>query len=146
MANLFPLNSIESITPKEGETFELKKDYAIDFITMQFIKNPDGTIKLLNRFDAYVQWCQLSMMTIRNVYKAYSHRFGRDPLNPNLNQEATEMEIKRITTEALMAHPNTKSVSDFEYKWENGEVYYTFNVNPVEGRNVILSNTMKAGE
>ena len=143
MANLFPTNSIESITLKEGQTFELKKDYAINFETMEFIKNPDGTIKVLNAFDSYVQWCQLSMMTIRNEYKAYSHRFGRDRLNTNLNQEAIEMEIKRITTEALMVHPNTKSVSDFEYKWENGEVYYTYTVTPKEGRNVILSNTLK---
>lgn len=145
MANLFPINSIESITPKENETFELKGSYAIDFETMTFIKNPDGTVKILNGYDAYIQWCQLAMMTIRNKFKAYSYRFGRDKLNTKLNKEATEMELTRITQEALMAHPNTKSVDSFSFTWKNGEIYYEYKVTPVNGKSKILKNTQKVG-
>ena len=43
MANLFPINSIESITPKENKTFELKGSYAIDFETMSVFKEFDQT-------------------------------------------------------------------------------------------------------
>lgn len=145
MANLFPINSIESITVKEDATFELKSSYAIDFETMTFIKNPDGTVKVLSGYDAYIQWCQLAMMTIRNKFKAYSYRFGRDKLNTKLNKEATEMELKRITQEALMVHPNTKSVDSFSFIWKNGEVYYEYKVTPVQGQSKILKNTQKVG-
>ena len=143
MANLFPTNSIESVTIKENSTFELKGSYAIDFETMTFIKNPDGTIKILNGYDAYIQWCQLAIMTIRNRFKAYTYRFGREELNKELNKEATEMELTRITQEALMVHPNTKSVDSFSFTWKNGEVYYKYRVNPVNGQSKILKNTQK---
>lgn len=143
MANLFPTNSIESVTIKENSTFELKGSYAIDFETMTFIKNPDGTVKILNGYDAYIQWCQLAIMTIRNRFKAYTYRFGREELNKELNKEATEMELTRITQEALMVHPNTKSVDSFSFTWKNGEVYYKYRVNPVNGQSKILKNTQK---
>ena len=143
MANLFPTNSIESVTIKENSTFELKGSYAIDFETMTFIKNPDGTVKILNSYDAYIQWCQLAIMTIRNRFKAYTYRFGREELNKELNKEATEMELVRITQEALMVHPNTESVDSFSFTWKKGEVYYKYRVNPVNGQSKILKNTQK---
>lgn len=143
MANLFPTNSIESVTIKENSTFELKGSYAIDFETMTFIKNPDGTIKILNGYDAYIQWCQLAIMTIRNRFKAYTYRFGREELNKELNKEATEMELTRITQEALMVHPNTESVDSFSFTWKNGEIYYEYKVTPIKGQSKILKNTEK---
>lgn len=143
MSNLFPTNSIESVTIKENSTFELKGSYAIDFETMTFIKNPDGTIKILNGYDAYIQWCQLAIMTIRNRFKAYTYRFGREELNKELNKEATEMEIVRITQEALMVHPNTESVDSFSFTWKNGEVYYEYKVTPIKGQSKVLKNTEK---
>ncbi|MDU5720766.1 MAG: DUF2634 domain-containing protein [Clostridium perfringens] len=143
MANLFPTNSIESVTIKENSTFELKGSYAIDFETMTFIKNPDGTVKILNGYDAYIQWCQLAIMTIRNRFKAYTYRFGREELNKELNKEATEMELVRITQEALMVHPNTESVDSFSFTWKNGEVYYEYKVTPIKGQSKVLKNTEK---
>ncbi|MBS5984584.1 MAG: DUF2634 domain-containing protein [Clostridium butyricum] len=145
MANLFPTNSIESVTIKENSTFELKGSYAIDFETMTFIKNPDGTVKILNSYDAYIQWCQLAIMTIRNRFKAYTYRFGREELNKELNKEATEMELVRITQEALMVHPNTESVDSFSFTWKNGEVYYEYKVTPIKGQSKVLKNTEKVG-
>lgn len=145
MANLFPTNSIESVTRKENSTFELKGSYAIDFETMTFIKNPDGIVKILNGYDAYIQWCQLAIMTIRNRFKAYTYRFGREELNKELNKEATEMELARITQEALMVHPNTKSVDSFSFTWKNGEVYYEYKVTPIKGQSKVLKNTEKVG-
>lgn len=145
MPNLFPINSIESITPKENKTFELKGSYAIDFETMKFKKNLDGTVKKLNGYEAYMQWCQLAMMTIRNEYKAYSSLFGRDKVDTSLSKQAIELEVKRITVEALMVHPNTKTVDSFVFAWKNNysELYYDFNVTPIQGPTKILSNTIQ---
>lgn len=144
MANLFPINSIETISPKEEKTFELKGSYAIDFEAMKFKKNLDGTIKKLNAYDAYVQWCQLAMMTIRNEYKVYSSLFGRDKVDTSLSKQAIELEVKRITVEALMVHPNTKTVDSFIFTWKNNytDLYYDYTVTPVQGLSKVLSNVI----
>ena len=144
MANLFPINSIESITPKENKTFELKGSYAIDFETMKFKKNLDGTIKILNGYEAYIQWCQLAMMTERNQYKAYSALFGADEINKELSKQAIELEAKRITVETLMVHPNTKTVDSFIFTWRKNysELYYEYNVIPIQGQSKVLSNVI----
>lgn len=144
MANLFPTGSLENVNIIENTTVEFKGSYAINFETMEFIKNPDGTIKILDAFEAYIQWCQLAMMTARYKYMAYSSKFGRDIIGKSVDQKAMELEIKRVTQEALLVHPMTKSVDNFEFTWENGEVYYTYLVTAVTGQAKELSSTEKA--
>lgn len=144
MANLFPTGSLENVTLKENKTVEFKGSYAIDFKTMEFIKNLDGTIKVLDVFESYIQWCQLAMMTARYKYKAYSSKFGRDIIGKTIDTKAMELELKRITTEALMVHPMTSSVDNFVFTWGNGEVYYTYDVTTTKGQSKALTNTEKA--
>lgn len=145
MPNLFPTGSLENVNVIENTAIEFKGSYAINFETMEFIKNPDGTIKILDAFEAYIQWCQLAMMTARYKYMAYSSKFGRDIIGKSVDQKAMELEIKRVTQEALLVHPMTKSVDNFEFTWENGEVYYTYLVTAVTGQAKELSSTEKAG-
>lgn len=144
MPNLFPTGSLENVNILENTAVEFKGSYAINFETMEFIKNPDGTIKILDAFEAYIQWCQLAMMTARYKYMAYSSKFGRDIIGKSVDKKAMELEIKRVTQEALLVHPMTKSVDNFEFIWENGEVYYTYLVTAVTGQAKELSSTEKA--
>lgn len=143
MANLFPMGSLETVTVKENTTVEVKGSYAINFETGEFIKNPDGTTKILGVFESYIQWCQLAMMTTRYKYMAYSSKFGRDIIGKTVDQKAMELELKRVTQEALMVHPITSSVDSFVFTWGNGEVYYTYEVTTVQGQTKELSNIEK---
>lgn len=145
MANLFPIGSIETIVPKENKIITLGKSYAIDFQTMKLKKNLDGTVKILDEYEAYVQWCQLAMMTERNVYKAFTHLFGIDDVNMELSKQAIELECKRTTIEALMAHPNTKSVDEFTFEWRKNysELFYEYKITPKLGKTKILSRIIK---
>lgn len=145
MANLFPDGSLETITLTEDKATEFKGTYAINFETNEFIKNPDGTIKILDTFEAYIQWCQLAMMTARYKYMAYSSKFGRDIIGQTVDQKVIELEIKRVTQEALMVHPMTSSVENFIFTWGNGEVYYTYEVTATNGQTKVLTNTEKVG-
>lgn len=146
MANLFPSGSLESTNLTDSSlTNEYKGSYAINFDTMEFIKNPDGTTKILDVFETYIQWCQLAMMTARYKYMAYTSRFGRDIIGKTVDQKAMELELKRVTKEALMVHPMTESIGDFVFTWGNGEVYYTYAVTTKTGQSNILSNIEKVG-
>lgn len=128
MANLFPDNILENPLIEEEEEFVQKRSYAIDFDTMTYKKNVDGTVRLLDEQESYLQWCQLAMMTCRMSYMAYDERFGRDIVGSNADRNVVELEIKRVTQEALLVHPLTKSVDDFEYEWKNNEVFFSYTV------------------
>lgn len=145
MANLFPTGSLENITIKETADVEFKGSYAINFETGEFIKNPDGSIKILDEFEGYIQWCEKAMLTARYKYGAYSNRYGKDIIGSTLDNKALELEIKRITQEALMVHPMTKSVDNFLFTWGNGEVNYTYEVYTIQGQNKILTSIKKVG-
>lgn len=145
MPSLFPDGSLEEITLKEDTPIELKRTYAINFETGEFVKNPDGSIKLLNEFDSYIQWCQKALMTLRYEYAAYSDLYGKDIISSNLDKKAMELEIKRVTREALMVHPFTQDVNSFSFDWRNGEVFYTYEVTTVDNQTKTLTNIEKVG-
>lgn len=129
MANLYPINTaITKITNESTENFVQKKTYAIDFQTMEFIKNPDGTVKLLDSFESYLQWCELAMLINRNKYMAYSNKFGREFANISLDRNVVELEEQRKTIEALMAHPLTIKVDNFIFTWKDDDLYFTCTV------------------
>lgn len=146
MPNLFPKGSINNITLKKENPIIFKGSYAFDFERGEFIKNPDGSIAKCNEFEAYVQWCQKAMMTARFKYLAYSNQYGQELRNivgSDLDNKAIELEIKRIVKEALMVHPLTNSVENFEFKWENGELYYDYEVITIKQQRKFLTSKLK---
>lgn len=146
MPNLFPTGSLENVTLKETKPIQFKGSYAFDFEKGDFIRNSDGSIAKVNDFEAYVQWCQKAMMTARFKYLAYSSRYGEESRNivgSNLDNKAIELEIKRITKEALMVHPRTKDIDNFQFKWGNGELEYNYEVITTLGERKLLSRTLK---
>lgn len=145
MANLFPNGSLESVTLKENIIVQFKGSYAINFETGEFIKNPDGTIKVLDEFEGYIQWCEKAMLTARYKYSSYSSKYGKDIIGSSLDKKAMELEIKRITQEALLVHPMTSSVDSFTFDWRNGEVYYEYEVQTVQGQKKVLTSKEKVG-
>ncbi len=140
MANLYPTTTaVVNITNESTENFIQKKTYAIDFETMEFIKNPDGTVKLLDEFESYIQWCELAMLTTRNKYMAYSNKFGRDSASISLDRSVVELEEKRKTIEALMVHPLTTKVDNFIFTWKYDELYFTYTVTSSLGSSTLGS-------
>lgn len=146
MDNLFPIGSLENITLKDKQYKVFKGSYAFDFQAGEFIKNSDGSIKKVNDFESYIQWCQKAMMTARFKYMAYSSKFGEEGNNiigSILDDKAIELEIKRITTEALIVHSRTEGVENFRFNWKNGEVNYDYEIITIYEERKVLNNTMK---
>ena len=145
MANLFPSGSLETTNLIDSSSLSFKGTYAFDFETGEFIRNTDGSIKILNTFEAYVQWCQKTMLTSRYKYSSYSSKFGKDIIGSTLDKKAIELELKRITQEALLVHPMTESVDTFAFTWESSDVYYTYKVTSTTGQTATLTTTEKVG-
>lgn len=156
MANLFPesdytndtTSSSTSTTSGNNSDAGYKGSYKFDFKKGEFVRNPDGTLARCNRLEAYEQWCNKAMNTPVG-FRAYSRLYGHelDTLSDSLySRDAIELEVKRMTVEALMVHPRTKEVTDFTFTWQNnGELYYEYTVVTVDNNKVGLNNSVNVG-
>lgn len=151
MPNLFPDGtSFENTSSTNTEdSIDFKGSYLFDFQKGDFVKNPDGTIVRADDLQAYVQWCNKAMASPR--YKLiYSNLYGHEFENLTgniLSHDAIELEIKRMTQEALIVNPRTNSVDNFVFKWSdtNEEVYYTYYVKTIDNNKIELNKTVKVG-
>lgn len=137
MANLFPEDmdfEITDIAENESDNIEnFKKTYAFDFEKGEFVRGPDGKVLLVNRLEAYKQWCQKTLLTKRLKHISYTHLYGQEYytlIGQYMDKSAIELEIERMTKEALMVHPYTKSVDNFFFEWkQNKEIlHFDFDV------------------
>ncbi|BAH07927.1 DUF2634 domain-containing protein [Clostridium kluyveri] len=152
MPNLFPdsyyTDDTGSSTTNTNNGIEYKGSYKFDFNKGEFVKNPDGTVKKCDDLEAYSQWCQMALLTDRYKY-IYSNLFGQefsDLQDRQYSRDAIELEVKRMTVEALMVHPRTKDVINFTFTWQNnGELYYEYTVVTVDGNEVGLNNSVNVG-
>ena len=80
--------------------------------------------------EAYMQWCLKVASTERLSCLAYSDDIGTefDELAEIPDRESRESEIERTITEALLVHPATEYVRDFEFTHEGDETYCSFTV------------------
>ncbi|AOY77185.1 DUF2634 domain-containing protein [Clostridium formicaceticum] len=137
MPDLFPENmdfEITEMIESESESVgNFKKSYAFDFEKGEFIRGPDGKILLVNRLEAYKQWCQKALCTKRNKHLSYSNMYGQEYytlIGQDINKEAIELEVERMTREALMVHPYTRRVENFSFEWDKNKehLYFSFDV------------------
>lgn len=137
--NLFPEDmdfdlEVTDLLEDETEHIEnFKKSYAFDFEKGEFIRGPDGKILLVNRLESYMQWCHKTLLTKRYKHLSYTTVYGQEYytlIGQITSKAADELEVERMTREALMVHPYTKSVQDFRFEWDKNkeELYFEFDV------------------
>ncbi|MBS5934918.1 MAG: DUF2634 domain-containing protein [Clostridiales bacterium] len=126
--SIFPENFLEDDLTTLNDDFEQQQSYAIDFDTMQYKKDSKGNVILLDKFESYLQWCQLAVMTDRNNYIAYDEKFGIDSLIGSPDRKLIESELERIISDALLIHPLTQNVDNFTFTWKNDIVYCEYRI------------------
>ncbi len=146
MSNLFPQDTnFEELNLQDSSNAEFKGSYKFDFETGEFAKNIDGTIAKCNPEEAYIQWCKKSMITNRYL-PAYSDKFGNEVSSlrgTKLSDRAIELEVKRMTKEALMVHPKTVDVDNFIFKWIKGNLHFSYDVKSYYSDEITLQNELK---
>lgn len=150
--NLFPEDMDFEITDVVQDEIELAEEfkgtYAFDFEKGDFKRGPDGKVIILNRLEAYIQWCQKALLTKRYRHLAYSHVYGQEYhtlIGQGLSKEAIELEVIRMTREALMVHPHTMRVDNFRFNWDENkeELYFDFDVTTVHDELFTLDHSIE---
>lgn len=148
MPNLFPSSDYEdNADTVVAENVDYKGSYRFDFDKGEFVKNIDGTIAKCNDLEAYKQWCQMAVLTDwgKFVYNSFGQEFS-ELKDSEYSQEAIELEVKRMTIEALMVNKRTKDVTDFNFTWQDdGKLFFEYIVITTDGETIPLSNSVDVG-
>ena len=139
MPNLFPedfdfeTDIADAVQREDNRIEDYKSSYAFDFEKGDFKRGVDGKILIVDRLEAYMQWCQKTLLTKRYRHLAYTPAYGQEYhtlIGEGLDKGAVELEVERMTIEALNVHPYTKEVSNFKFKWDSNksELIFDFDV------------------
>lgn len=140
--NLFPkevkFKPTGYVEDEQAEIKKFKGSYAFDFISGEFKKGPDGKVMIVSPMEAYLQWCEKVLLTKRFMHSSYTDVYGQEYytlVGSSLSKPAVELEVKRMTIEALMVHPYTEKVDDFIFSWNSpkSEITFTYQVRTVFG-------------
>ena len=121
MPNLYPTFNLPKIAPNTllAKPKTYKPAPMFDYDTGDFVRDGAGRIVMASGKEAYAEWCIKQCFTERNTRLAYSNRIGVE-MNAALKASeadpgAVQSAIERTITEALMVHPATEYVRNFEF-------------------------------
>ncbi|TBL71364.1 DUF2634 domain-containing protein [Paenibacillus thalictri] len=147
MPNLFPVNEsggvLEEVKVSKQTVFG--RSWRFDFETGEFMVTPAGKVVTADEDQAWVEWCQKALHTERYRYLAYSRSYGQefdDLIALHLTREANEMELKRMTKEALMADPRTAKAEMVSLQWEGDHCFFMCEVTSRRGTSVQMNMRM----
>lgn len=100
-----------------------------DFEQGDFIRDPLNRVVMCDGREAYQQWCTKMIGTELGACIAYTDCgiSGEDAM-AELTREGIQTAYQRTITEALMMHPNTERIYDFEFEWSGDEMAIAFTV------------------
>lgn len=138
MPNLFPQDMEQTSSTMSYTTKPVKfgRGWKFDFDRGEFVSAPSGKMVPADGMEAYMEWCQKTLLTTRYAYLIYSRSYGSELenlLGQGFSKTMMESEIARMAREALMADSRTKSVQDFSFTWDEGQVFFTCQVYSVRG-------------
>ncbi|ACV64916.1 hypothetical protein Dtox_4249 [Desulfofarcimen acetoxidans DSM 771] len=140
MPNLFPTTQVETTTSELSETqssqVKFGKSWRFDFEAGEFVLTPTGKVTENQGIEAWLEWCNKALMTVRYRFLIYSRNHGQEfeeLISRQLSQPANESEITRIATECLKVDPRTKLVGNFKFNWVEDRCYFTCEVTNILG-------------
>jgi len=127
---LFPVFDLPEIPDNPEYDERYYPSVYFDFETGDFLRDGAGRMITSAGREAYMQWCLKVASTERLSCLVYSDDIGTefDELAEIPDRESRESEIERTITEALLVHPATEYVRDFEFTHEGDETYCSFTV------------------
>ena len=132
MNSIFPLGSLidqEALFQDAANKEIYKKEYAFDTEKGEFIQTSTKKSRIVDELEAYRTWALKALFTPRYKHLAYSRGYGQefeDLIRRNLTRAANESEIKRMITETLMVDVRTREVTEFQFGWQDDEVFCEF--------------------
>ena len=138
MPDLYPVFETPEIFETQQEqttTIRYGKSWAFDFEKGEFVLDGGSRVKQTDGHTAWVHWCAKAVITKRQAFLVYGPGYGSEveDAQKQPSRAATEAEMERAITEALLADPRTETVKDFAFEWKGDQVYVSFTVVPVIG-------------
>ena len=116
---------------------EYKGGLYFDFMTGDIRIDGSGKIVRADEKNAWLQWCEKSILTQFNAFLAYSSAYGADMqyVMDQTTKQAREDAIKSEIRIALQNDParRTLEINDFAFEWDVDSVKVTFTVYGADG-------------
>ena len=127
---LFPVFDLPEIPDDPEYDERYRPSVSFDFELGDFVRDGANRIVPSTGREAYMQWCLKVVMTERESCLAYSDDIGTEfeEMDDFPDTESRESEIERTITEALLVHPATEYVRNFEFRHHGDEIFVTFDV------------------
>ncbi|GBF35488.1 phage-like element PBSX protein xkdS [Desulfocucumis palustris] len=149
MPNLFPtettINAPEINRFSEGEAL-FGRSWRFDFGAGDFILTPSGGVATAEGIEAYMEWCQKTLLTQRYRYLIYSRNYGseyEELAGRGYSRAIIESEVERMTGEALLVDPRTAEVNNFSFSWREDALYFTCDITTVRGEKTTIGSEVK---
>ncbi len=104
--------------------------FLFDFTTGEFALDGANHVRACDGYEAWKNWCVKTVLTERDAWMAYSTNIGVEVENAlkQPTMEAAKLALERTISEALLVHPSTQSVGDFEYTISGDALRVSFTV------------------
>lgn len=149
MANLelFPVVDISEFPEEDVNIEKYKPSVYFDFETGDFRRDGANRMVVADGREAFLQWCLKVTETERETFLAYGSDIGTEMegLSNLPDWESRESEIESTITDALMVHPATEAVYDFEFEHSADECRVTFIVKGYDWDEEVLSTSIPVG-
>lgn len=129
---LYPVFEIPSLDAVNNEAEQVFKPAPLfDFELGDFVRDGANRIVMVDGRDAYIVWVLKTLKTQQGACLSYADvGIDYEEALSETPREAVQAAFERTITDALMAHPCTERVYDFEYAWETDSLYIAFTVKP----------------
>ena len=134
--SLFPsFPEIEVYEADDTVVNTFSASYMFDHDKGEFVTDGANRVVVCNGYDAWKSWCLKTIQTERDSCLAYSTNIGIELENAlkSGTTEAVKLVLERTITEALLIHPSTQSVGEFELSIVGDSLSASF---LVKGKNV----------
>ena len=144
---LFPVVDISEFPEEDTGIEKYKPSVYFDFEAGDFRRDGANRMMEASAREAYIQWCLKVTATERESFLAYDSDIGTEfeELSRLPDYESRESEIEATITDALMVHPATEAVYDFEFEHSADECRVTFIVKGYDWDEEVLSTSIPVG-
>ncbi|GAC41251.1 DUF2634 domain-containing protein [Paenibacillus popilliae] len=136
MPDLFPTFDVPALVNAAADNqVQYPQSWLYDFENKRVVMDGSGRAVMVDGLTAWAQWCIKAASTLRFTHLAYGPDFGteREGAWRQPTRKATESELERTITEALIVDPRTDTVRDFAFTWSGDELLVSFTAIPVIG-------------
>ena len=129
---LYPVFAIPSTEPENEDVEQtFKPSPLFDYDKGDFVRDGANRIVMVDGRDAYILWVLKALKTQQGACLSYMGvGVDHEGALAEPSREAVQAAFERGISEALLTHPCTDRVYDFNFEWDSDTLYTAFTVKP----------------